>query len=60
MGSAAGVEIVGQKPMVRRLPNRILDLFERRISGRAVESVTSAAASAVRIDVAARMRHMWD
>jgi hypothetical protein len=44
----------------RFIRDGILDLFERRNSGRSVESVTSAAASPVRIDVAAWMRQMSD
>jgi DNA helicase II / ATP-dependent DNA helicase PcrA len=44
----------------RFIPDGILDVFERRMHGRAVEAAASAAGSPVRVDVAARMQQMWD
>jgi hypothetical protein len=44
----------------RFIPDSMLHVFERRAHGRAVEALTSAAASPKRVDVAARMRQMWD
>ena len=44
----------------RFLPDGILDVFERRAYGRVVEAPASAAGSQIRVDVAARMREMWD
>jgi ATP-dependent DNA helicase UvrD/PcrA len=43
----------------RFLPDNILDVFESRAPGRAVQSPGSAAALPIRVDVAARMREMW-
>jgi hypothetical protein len=42
------------------IPDSILDHFERRAQGRADQTGSPAATSAVRVDVAARMRQMWD
>jgi DNA helicase-2/ATP-dependent DNA helicase PcrA len=39
----------------RFLPDSILDAFERRAYGRAIEAPTSATGSPVRVDVTARM-----
>jgi DNA helicase II / ATP-dependent DNA helicase PcrA len=44
----------------RFIPEGILDAFERRAYGRAVQVPGSALGSAIRVDVAARMRAMWD
>ena len=44
----------------RFIPDGILDIFERRAYGRAVHALASAAEPPVRVDVAARMRAMWD
>jgi DNA helicase II / ATP-dependent DNA helicase PcrA len=44
----------------RFIPDSILEVFERRASGRAAEAPTLAVGSPVRVDVAARMREMWD
>ena len=44
----------------RFIPDDILDVFERRAYGRALEAPTSATGSPVRVDIAARMRAMWD
>jgi DNA helicase II / ATP-dependent DNA helicase PcrA len=44
----------------RFIPDSILDLFERRTHGRAVDAPIAASRSAIRVDVAARMRQMWD
>jgi DNA helicase II / ATP-dependent DNA helicase PcrA len=44
----------------RFLPDGILGVFERRAHGRAVEAPTAAVGSPIRVDVAARMRQMWD
>jgi DNA helicase-2/ATP-dependent DNA helicase PcrA len=44
----------------RFIPDGILDVFERRVYGRALEAPTSATGSPIRVDVAARMRAMWD
>ena len=44
----------------RFIPDGILDAFERRAHGRAVQALGSAAGPTVRVDVAARMRQMWD
>jgi DNA helicase-2/ATP-dependent DNA helicase PcrA len=44
----------------RFIPDGILDAFERRAYGRALEAPTSAEGSPIRVDVAARMRAMWD
>ena len=43
----------------RFIPDGILDLFERRTYGGAVEPPISASRSRIRVDVAARMRQMW-
>jgi DNA helicase-2/ATP-dependent DNA helicase PcrA len=43
----------------RFIPDDILNLFERRAHGRAVDDPATAIQSPVRIDVAARMRQMW-
>ena len=44
----------------RFIPDGILHLFERGTQGRAVAVSTSAAGLPIRVDVAARMREMWD
>jgi DNA helicase II / ATP-dependent DNA helicase PcrA len=44
----------------RFLPDSILDVFERRVHGRAGQGISPAAAGSVRVDVGARMRQMWD
>jgi DNA helicase-2/ATP-dependent DNA helicase PcrA len=44
----------------RFIPDGILHLFERGTQGRALEAPTSATGSPVRVDVAARMRAMWE
>jgi hypothetical protein len=44
----------------RFIPDGILDVFERRAHGQAGQGICSAAGSAIRVDVAARMRAMWD
>ena len=44
----------------RFIPDGVLDVFERRAYGRAVQAPGSASRSSIRVDVAARMRQMWD
>jgi DNA helicase-2/ATP-dependent DNA helicase PcrA len=44
----------------RFIPEGILHLFERRAQADAVHGSAVAAASAIRVDVRARMREMWD
>jgi DNA helicase-2/ATP-dependent DNA helicase PcrA len=44
----------------RFIPDGILDAFKRRAYGRAVEASTAMTGSPIRVDVAARMRAMWD
>jgi hypothetical protein len=44
----------------RFIPKGILDLFERRVHGDAGLRPAPATASAIRVDVGARMREMWD
>ena len=44
----------------RFIPDGILDVVERRAHGRAVDAPGSAAKLPIRVDVAARMREMWD
>jgi DNA helicase-2/ATP-dependent DNA helicase PcrA len=44
----------------RFISDAILDLFERRAYGSGVEAATSTTRSPIRVDVAARMRQMWD
>jgi hypothetical protein len=44
----------------RFIPDDILDVFEHGAPGRAVEVPISPMGSPVRVDVAARMRAMWD
>jgi DNA helicase-2/ATP-dependent DNA helicase PcrA len=44
----------------RFIPDGILDVFERRAYGRAVQALGSASGSSIRVEVAARMRAMWD
>ena len=44
----------------RFIPDGILDRFERQAHGEADHRVASATGSPVRVDVAARMREMWD
>jgi DNA helicase-2/ATP-dependent DNA helicase PcrA len=44
----------------RFIPDGILDAFERRAQGRAVQAFGTVTGSPVRVDVAARMRAMWD
>jgi DNA helicase-2/ATP-dependent DNA helicase PcrA len=44
----------------RFIPDGILDRFERQAHGEAGHRVASATGSPVRVDVAARMREMWD
>jgi DNA helicase-2/ATP-dependent DNA helicase PcrA len=44
----------------RFIPDGILDVFERRAYGSALEAAASSMGSPVRVDVAARMRTMWD
>jgi DNA helicase II / ATP-dependent DNA helicase PcrA len=44
----------------RFIPDGILDGFERRAYDRAMEAPASAPRAGIRIDVAARMRQMWD
>jgi DNA helicase-2/ATP-dependent DNA helicase PcrA len=44
----------------RFISDGILDVFERRAYGRAVQALGSATGSPIRVDVAARMRAMWE
>jgi DNA helicase II / ATP-dependent DNA helicase PcrA len=44
----------------RFLPDCILDAFERRAHGRAAQAPDWSTRSPIRVDVAARMRAMWD
>ena len=44
----------------RFIPDGILGVFERRAHSRAVEVPAAAFGSPVRVNVAARMRQMWD
>jgi DNA helicase II / ATP-dependent DNA helicase PcrA len=44
----------------RFIPDGTLDVFERRVYGRAVDATASIQGSPIRVDVAARMRQMWD
>jgi DNA helicase-2/ATP-dependent DNA helicase PcrA len=44
----------------RFIPDGILDRFERQAHGEAGHRVASATGSPIRVDVAARMREMWD
>ena len=44
----------------RFIPDDILNVFERRAHGRAVDDSASAIQPSVRVDVAARMRQMWN
>ena len=44
----------------RFVPDGILSRFERRAHGEAGHRIASATGSPVRVDVAARMREMWD
>ncbi len=44
----------------RFLPDSILDVFERRTHARTAEAPTAVVGSPIRVDVAARMRQMWD
>jgi hypothetical protein len=44
----------------RFIPDGVLDFFERRTHGRTVDAPNSAPGSPIRVDVAARMRQMWD
>jgi DNA helicase-2/ATP-dependent DNA helicase PcrA len=44
----------------RFIPDGILHLFERRAHGRAAQALGLASGSPIRVDVAARMRAMWD
>jgi ATP-dependent DNA helicase UvrD/PcrA len=44
----------------RFIPDGILDLFERRAEGRIADALISVPRSQIRVDVAARMRAMWD
>lgn len=47
-------------PRSRFLPDGILDLFEQRAAGPAIEDDAADAAPPTRIDVGARLRNMWD
>jgi len=44
----------------RFIPDSILDFFERQAHGRAAQAPGSGSGSPIRVDVAARMRQMWD
>jgi DNA helicase-2/ATP-dependent DNA helicase PcrA len=44
----------------RFIPDDILDRFERQAHGEAGHRIAPATGSAVRVDVAARMREMWE
>jgi hypothetical protein len=44
----------------RFIPDGILGLFERRVHNRAVSASVDGANRAIRVDVATRMREMWD
>ena len=44
----------------RFIPDSILDVFEPRASGSAVQTSGSPVALPIRVDVAARMRQMWN
>jgi DNA helicase-2/ATP-dependent DNA helicase PcrA len=44
----------------RFIPDAILDRFQRQAHSEAGHRVASATGSPVRVDVAARMREMWD
>jgi hypothetical protein len=44
----------------RFIPDAILDVFERRAHGGAAQALGSATGSPIRVDVAARMRAMWE
>jgi DNA helicase-2/ATP-dependent DNA helicase PcrA len=44
----------------RFIPDGMLELFERRAHGHTVPAPAAATSRAVRVDVAARMREMWD
>jgi len=44
----------------RFIPDGILDFFEGRAHGRTIEAPVSAPELRIRVDVAARMRAMWD
>jgi DNA helicase-2/ATP-dependent DNA helicase PcrA len=45
----------------RFIPDNLLDVFERRACGGAAQALGGSATGApVRVDVAARMRAMWD
>jgi DNA helicase-2/ATP-dependent DNA helicase PcrA len=44
----------------RFISDNLLDVFERRACGRAVQAPGSVTGSPIRVEVAARMRAMWD
>ncbi len=44
----------------RFIPDHILDFFERQAHGRTAQVPASSMGSPIRVDVAARMRQMWE